>query len=58
MEELIEASTYNLMGIVLGSNYYLDLLVGMRTLYCHQTLYKQRDVLPKTGKSTVAPSQI
>lgn len=29
MEELIEASIYKLMGVALGSNHYLDLLIGM-----------------------------
>lgn len=34
MEELIEANIYNLMGVALGSNYYLDLPTGMSALYC------------------------
>lgn len=34
MDELIEASICNLMGVAPGSNYYLDLLIGMSALYC------------------------
>lgn len=34
MEEWIEASIHNLMGVALGSNYYLDLRIGMNALYC------------------------
>lgn len=56
MEEWIEASIYNPMGVVLGSNYYLDLLIGMNALYCEPDFLLGEDVLSKTGKSIVAPS--
>lgn len=33
MEKLTEASMHNMMGIVLGPNYYLDLLAIMKLLF-------------------------
>ena len=33
MEKLVEASMHNMMGIVLGSNYHLNLLAIMKLLH-------------------------